>query len=316
MSVYTAVSKAELTGFLSRFPVGELQSYEGITAGIENTNYFVTTNVGEYVLTLFEHHQHDELPFFINLMAWMAEHDIPSAHPIADHNGEYLQTLNDRPAVLAVRLHGESPEIPTPGQCHALGVMLGRLHTAGQSYPDFRENPRGKTWRHETGKKLLSKLNGDAANLLENELLFQQQHDLSNLPQGIIHADLFRDNSLFDNNHVTGLIDFYYACNDALVYDLAISVNDWCRKDASHLDSELVQAMLSGYQSIRPLLSEENDYWSAALRAAALRFWLSRLHDLHFPREGEITHTKNPDEYRKILEFHLSAETQHPIQTT
>jgi len=307
MSVYTSISEAELVDFLRQFPVGGLQDYEGIAAGIENTNYFVTTDRGEYVLTLFEHHSHDELPFFINLMAWMAEHDIPSAHPIADHKGDYLQTLRDKPAVLAIRLHGESPETPIAEQCHALGVMLGRLHIAGQSYTDSRDNPRGADWRQQTGQKLLAKLDGEASELLENELLFQQQHDLSRLPQGIIHADLFRDNSLFENNHVTGLIDFYYACNDALIYDLAITVNDWCSQEGGQLNDDLVNAMLAGYQTIRPIQAEEYSNWPVALRAAALRFWLSRLHDLHFPREGEITHTKNPDDFQMILESHIAS---------
>jgi len=310
VSVYTKVSEAQLTDFLSQFPVGQLDSFAGIAAGIENTNYFVTTDAGEYVLTLFEHHSHDELPFFINLMAWLAEHEIPSAHPIADYDGEYLHTLNQKPAVLMMRLHGSSPVHPTEEQCHAIGVMLGRLHLAGLTYTESRPNPRGKTWRQETGQRLLEKLNGDASILLEEELQYQLQHDLSQLPRGIIHADLFRDNSLFENNQVTGLIDFYYACNDALIYDLAISVNDWCRTDSSHFDDELIQTMLDGYQSVRPLLAEESEYWVVALRAAALRFWLSRLQDLHFPREGEITHTKNPDEYRNILEYHVKTTMQ------
>jgi len=308
VSVFTPVSESELSDFLQRFPVGKLKGYEGIAAGIENTNFFVTTEQGEYVLTLFEHHTHDELPFFIDLMAWMAEHNIPSAHPIADHQGGYLQTLKNKPTVLAIRLRGKSPENPSAEQCHALGVMLSRLHIAGQSYPGSRENPRGAKWRQQTGQKLLTKLDKEASALLENELLFQQQHDLTTLPQGIIHADLFRDNSLFENNHVTGLIDFYYACNDALIYDLAITVNDWCSKEGGKLDNDLLKAMLQGYQSVRPLYSDEHDNWPVVLRAAALRFWLSRLYDLHFPRAGEMTHTKNPEVFQAILKQHIAAE--------
>lgn len=309
MSVYTTVSESELTEFLSLFPAGQLVSYQGIAAGIENTNYFVTTDVGEYVLTLFEHHTHDELPFFINLMAWLAEHEIPSAHPIADHAGKYLHTLHGKPAVLVVRLHGNSPKTPNREQCHALGEMLGRLHLSGASYPDKRLNPRGKDWRFETGKKLLQELNAEDASLLQAELVYQADHDLSVLPQGIIHADLFRDNSLFEDNKVTGLIDFYYACNDALVYDLAISVNDWCSLEDGTQDTALFQSMMQGYTSVRTLSRQENEHWLTALRAAALRFWLSRLCDMHFPREGEMTHTKNPDEYRRILENHIQVCT-------
>ena len=302
VSVFTPVSQAELETFLQQFPVGKLRHYEGIAAGIENTNFFVTTDRGEYVLTLFEHHGHDELPFFINLMAWMAEHDIPSAHPIADHHGDYLHTLNDKPAVLAVRLHGESPVHPGPAQCRALGVMLGRMHIAGQGYPESRENPRGAQWRQETGQKLLPRLSGEAATLLADELVYQQAHDLSTLPQGIIHADLFRDNVLFENNHVSGLIDFYYACNDALLYDLAVTVNDWCHEESGRLDPARLQPMLEGYQSVRPLTGEERENWSATLRAAALRFWLSRLYDQTFPRPGEMTHQKNPEVFQAILQ--------------
>jgi homoserine kinase type II len=301
MSVYTSIERDELVTFLDSYPVSELQGFEGISAGIENTNYFVTTRDGEYVLTLFEWLSWEELPYFLDLMAFLNEHSVPSAHPLADNDGRYLQTLKNKPAALVQRLPGTTVSQPTLEQCRALGRALGHLHTVGQEFTGQRENDRGTRWRQETAKRLYPKLGSKDAALLRDELLYQAQHGHPDLPRGVIHADLFRDNALFVDNRLTGIIDFYYACNDQLLYDVAVTVNDWCSDEDGALDEDRAAAVLSAYTRERCFTDAEKQMWAFMLRAAALRFWLSRLQDMHFPKEGEITHIKDPDVFRNIL---------------
>ncbi len=301
MSVYTRIERHELEEFLRGYSAGALVDFSGISAGIENTNYFVTTNQGSYVLTLFETLNAAQLPYFLDLMAHLAEHGVPCAHPVADRHSHYLRTLKDKPAALVQRLSGSAVEHPSTAQCAAVGHALGQMHIAGLSFQGRREPDRGAAWRETVAHKLLTRLSAEQAELLKDELAFQAQHSGLELPQGVIHADLFRDNVLFTGDRLTGIIDLYYACNDALLYDLAISVNDWCSAADGALRIEQSGALLSAYEQQRPLQPREHPAWPAMLRAAALRFWLSRLHDLHFPRPGEITHTKDPEVFRRIL---------------
>lgn len=302
MSVYTRVNEADLDAFLAAYDVGELIDFTGITAGIENTNYFVTTSGGRFVLTLFEQLSAAELPYFLDLMAFLAEHKVPSAHPIADNNGHYLRTLKDKPAALVQRLSGYTVDHPNPAQCAALGSMLGRLHAVGHEFSEHRDNDRGPHWWRQTAAKLGDHLNAEDRAMLDAEITFQGNFRDSALPCGVIHADLFRDNALFLDDELTGIIDFYYACNDVLLYDLAVTVNDWCSTSDGTLDPERSNAMLSAYCAQRPVSEDEIAAWPVMLRAGALRFWLSRLHDKHFPKEGEITHIKDPEVFRRILE--------------
>jgi homoserine kinase type II len=301
MSVFTPVSRDQLEIFLALYDQGPLVDFRGINAGIENTNFFVTTERGEFVLTLFEKHAAHELPFFLNLMAHLAEHDIPSAHPIADRAGKYLQRLNAKPAALVRRLTGESPQNPSLRHCRAIGHGLARLHLAALDYPGYRDNDRGYTWWLAARAVLHARLTDDDARLLDAELKFQGQDRYAGLCRGVIHADLFRDNAMFVSDELTGVIDFYYACNDVLLYDLAITVNDWCGKPDGSLDPVKAAALIGAYDQERGLTALERRAWPVMLRAAALRFWLSRLHDKHFPRPGQITHIKDPDEFKNIL---------------
>jgi homoserine kinase type II len=302
MSVYTRIERSELEEFLRHYPLGELVDYSGISAGIENSNYFVTTRQGQFVLTLFETMAAVELPYFLDLMAHLAEHSVPSAHPQADRQGHYLRSLKGKPAALVQRLRGNSIEQPTRLQCAAVGTALGRMHTAGLSFPSRRANPRGPHWWANTACKLIPRLVPDDVELLSSELRFQAgaRHSCD-LRRGVIHADLFRDNVLFVGESLTGIIDFYYACNDLLLYDLAVTVNDWCSNADGSLQESLLESLLNPYQQQHPFSPAEQQTWPVMLRAAALRFWLSRLHDQHFPRKGEITHTKNPDVFKRIL---------------
>jgi len=307
MSVYTTIERDELEDFLQHYPVGKLIQFEGISAGIENTNYFVDTDKNRFVLTIFEALSKDELPYFLDLMAHLAEHDVPSAHPEADDQGHYLRELKDKPAALVQCLTGSSIEQPSSVQCAALGKALGHLHVVGQSFAGNRANERGPHWWHVTANAVMPHLSDEEQQLLKNELDFQKQHAHDELPRGVIHADLFRDNALFDGDLLTGIIDFYYACNDVLLYDVAVTVNDWCVNEDGSLNKARLDALLAAYQQERPLTDQEQLAWPVMLRAAALRFWLSRLQDKYFPREGEITHIKDPDAFKRILIDRASA---------
>lgn len=305
MSVFTSVSEPELSAWLRGYDIGDLVALVGIASGIENTNYFVTTTRAEYVLTLFEKLNAAEIPFFLNLMAHLAEHGTPAPHPLAAKNGNYLGELCGKPACLVTRLRGASVLHPEPHHCAALGTLLATMHVGAQSFGDTIANPRGPKWWKTTAPIVAPKLDAAAAQLLKDELVFQALFRSEDLPRSVIHADLFRDNVLFEANRLSGVIDFYYACEDACLYDVAIAANDWCAYADGNLDQARVMSMLNAYHEIRPLTAIERGAWPVMLRAAALRFWLSRLHDLHFPRPGEITHAKNPDEFRRILESHV-----------
>lgn len=313
MSVYTHVSPQQLEEFLTHYNIGQLVAYQGISSGIENTNYFVTTTLGEFVLTLFEQHEAEDLPFFLELMAYLAEHGIPSAHPLPDEHNRYLTTLNHRPTAIVQRLQGRDVKIPTLEQCWAVGYTLGQFHTISPYFPYYRANDRGPNWWFKTAKRVSPFLSDEDAFLLKKELIYQSTHRYLNLPKGVIHADLFRDNALFEGNQLTGVIDFYYACNDVLLFDLATTVNDWCSLADGQLHEERLIELLDGYQSYRVLNDLERRAWPAMLRAAALRFWLSRLQDKYFPRVGQITHIKNPDEYRNILLARLHTSALEPL---
>lgn len=310
MSVYTPVSETELQDFLSHYALGALIDYEGISAGIENTNFFVTTEQGRYVLTLFEKHTAQEMPYFLNLMGHLAERQVPSPHPLADESGTYLRALNGKPAALVQRLEGANLKQPNIRQCAAIGDMLARLHLAAQDYPALRPNDRGPRWWRDTSEIVMPHLNAEDAALLKEAVRFQGLFRFEDLPQGVIHADLFRDNAMFQGDQLSGIIDFYYACNDALLYDLAVTANDWCSQNDGSLDTDKLQAMMQAYHAQRPMQSIERGAWPVMLRAAALRFWLSRLHDLHFPREGELTHTHDPDTFKHILQHRIDHEAQ------
>ncbi|MES2885300.1 MAG: homoserine kinase [Pseudomonadota bacterium] len=304
MSVFTKVSHPELVEFLKRYPVGELIGHQGIGEGVENTNYFVDTNDGRWVLTLFERLNHDDLPFFLGLMDHLASRGYPSAMPARTREGANLTTLNGKPAALVRRLTGQSVLFPTVGQCQAVGRALGELHVAGLSFDGRAANARDAAWRRTTALALLDKTDDTQRTLIETELAAQAALDWSALPQGVIHADLFRDNVLFVDERLTGVIDFYYACTDALVYDLAITLNDWCVDPDGRPNPARWQTMSLAYRSARELTADERKAWPLVLRAAAFRFYLSRLYDWTFPREGDVVHVKDPTPYRRILEWH------------
>ena len=312
MSVFTTVTADELRHWLKDYAVGKLVDLQGIQAGIENTNYFVTTTSGRYVLTLFEKLTAEELPFYLNLMAHLAERGVPSAHPVANRDGSYLGALNGKPAALVARLEGSDVSAPTAAQCAAVGRVLARLHLAGQSYATKMDNPRGPKWWKAALTDILPFVSADESALLKEEVRFQSLYRFSDLPRGAIHADLFRDNVLFAGDKVAGVIDFYFACTDALLYDIAIAVNDWCITADGGMDASRTRAFVDAYGEVRPFTPIERGAWPVMLRAGALRFWVSRLYDYHLPRPGELTHAKDPGHFRSILESRIRHEQALP----
>ncbi|HKU46890.1 MAG TPA: homoserine kinase [Burkholderiales bacterium] len=301
MSVYTSVSEGELGDWLRNYSVGELRACEPIKAGIENSNYFVTTSQGRYVLTLFERLPAAELPFYLDLMAHLARHGIPCPAPIANLADQYLGWLNGKPAALVTCLPGRSLEDPGAAHCEALGALLARMHLAGRSYGAYLENPRGPKWWRFAARAVMGFLEKPQQELLESELAFQSGQRFPDLPRGPVHADLFRDNALFEDSRLSGVIDFYFAGVDCLLYDLAVCANDWCLKADFGLDPARLKAMLRSYHALRPLGALEQAAWPAMLRAAALRFWLSRLYDLHLPRPGMLVHAHDPKHFQRVL---------------
>lgn len=306
MSVYTSVSQADLSAWLQRYALGDLVELKGIAAGITNTNYFVTTTHGRYVLTLFEVLQLEELPYFLELKSHLARHGVACPSPIADNTDSFASLLAGKPACLVSCLDGADTATPNAAQCQAVGEMLAQMHKAGSTFARRMDNPRGPAWWSRTAANLYDKLDAAEAASLREEVAFQDSHRFDHLPHGVIHADLFRDNVLLKGDAIAGFIDFYYACNDVLLYDVAIAVNDWARTADDDIDADLARAFLAGYQHVRPLSDGEIAAWPLMLRAGALRFWVSRLLDLHQPASGELTFTKDPGVFGRLLQKHRS----------
>ncbi len=290
------VGRDELAAWLQPLGLGALIDHAGIAAGMQNSNYFVTTASGRYVLTLFEQIDPAELDFYLALQAHLAAAGVPAPQPFADPAGRRWRMLCGKPAALCSCLPGKAAEAPDAAQCAALGQALAQLHGAARDFPHPPPNPCGAAWRARVGARLLAVLDGEEAALLAEELAFQADQDWSGLPRGVIHADLFRDNALWSSDgRLSGVLDFYFAGEDALLFDLAVVVNDWCT------DAERFRALVAGYTGGRPLTAAEIEAWPAVRRAAALRFWLLRLEAKHMPRAGEVVTRKNPDEFRHLL---------------
>lgn len=313
MSVFTPVQESELTPWLTRYSVGAAASLEPIATGVENSNYFLGTESGQYVLTLYERMPAEDLPFYLNLMAHLAARGVPCPAPLADRSGSFYSLLAGKPASLVTRLPGEARLAPSSAECAEIGAGLARLHLAGASFRSRQENRRGAAWRRRAARAVRGFLAPQARALLDAELLAQMSAPAVKLPRGAIHGDLFRDNALFLTGRLSGIIDFGFAATDSLAYDLAISVNDWCLGPGGGLDETKAAALVGAYHALRPLQLAEADAWPRLLRAAALRFWLSRLYDRHLPRSGEMVEQRDPAHFETLLRAHQAHPMSCPI---
>jgi homoserine kinase type II len=313
MSVFTPVSTDQARSFLTQYSLGEIEKLEGIAQGIENTNYFLTTTTGEYVLTLFEHISHEDLPFYVGLMDHLARHEVICPQPMKMDDGAMIATLNGKPACIVTRLAGEPEPFPDEDECHIVGRVLAGIHVAGVAYDAGLENWRGRAWRESFAEQLRPKLTRAENDLIASENRYQAMHDDSVLPQGIIHGDLFHDNVLWDDEGHGGVIDFYFACDDVLLYDVAIAVNDWCMNKDATLDPARAHAFVKGYESLRPLEDLERELWPVMLRRAALRTWLGRLGYNHFPRDSHMTIPKDHEFSRRLLAHHIATAHAAPL---
>ena len=315
MAVFTPVSPPEASALLRRLDLGALTSLRGIEGGIENTNYFVTCDAGEFVLTLFERLTAEQLPFYLQLMKHLAGAGIPVPDPQADAQGRILHSVCGKPAALVNRLRGRSQLAPQAVHCAAVGDMLARMHLVGRSFALQQPNLRALPWWNATAPVVLPHLDAAQAALLQSELDWQnrvaQSADFAALPRGPVHADLFRDNVMFDGEALTGFFDFYFAGVDSWLFDLAVALNDWCidLPTGAH-DAERASAFLRGYQAVRPLQDAERRLLPELARAGALRFWISRLWDYHLPRDAALLTPHDPTHFERVLRQRAA----HPLQ--
>ena len=314
MAVFTQVSDTEARELLRRLQLGTLHALRGIEGGIENTNYFVTCDEGEYVLTLFERLTAEQLPFYLYLMKHLAHKGIPVPDPRADKAGDILHTVCGKPAAVVNRLAGRSQLAPEAVHCAAVGDMLARMHLAGRDYDRHQPNLRGLPWWNETVPVVLPHIGPDAAALLRAELAYQNHVAASPayaaLPRGPVHADLFRDNVMFEGEQLTGFFDFYFAGVDTFLFDLAVCLNDWCIDlPTGRHDTARATALLDAYQAVRPLTAAERELLPAMARAGALRFWISRLWDFYLPREASMLTPHDPTHFERVLR----QRTEHPV---
>ncbi len=307
MSVYTHVTQEALSEFLERYDLGGVTTFSGISAGMENTNYALSTTQGEFILTIYEHYNHEELPFFLDLMQHLSRHQVKSITPVSDRQGQVLQSLSGKPAALIERLPGVAlqPTEATTEHCQIIGEALAQFHLAGMSFDQQRSHDRHQDLSPELINKLLPKLSKEDHELIQQEIESQQHISWEDLPSGIIHADLFCDNSIFDvvdnKPALSGIIDLYLACNDAFIYDIAIVANDWCCHHDGSLDEARWLPMLTAYNKVRAITDNEKHVWVAMLRLSNLRFWVSRLDIMLFPPDGDLVMKKEPDELKNKL---------------
>lgn len=325
MAVFTTLSPEDVRAALSAFDIGEFFSLEPIASGIENTNYFLDTTQGRWVLTVFERLTEQQLPFYLELSSHLAQHGVPAAAPVRAKSGELFSRIQGKPFAVANRLEGCSVVDVTPRECASMGEVLARMHVAALSFPLHQENLRGPGWWKSVAPLLRPHLAQAQKALLDDELAHQLavfgEARFSELPSAACHCDLFRNNALIcghgtDAARISGVFDFYFAGCTALLFDVAVTVNDWCTDfddPALGLRQDKTQAFLEAYRAVRPFEAGESEHWNDMLRAAALRFWLSRLYDFHLPRQASLLKPHDPTYFEKILRnrrketFELSA---------
>lgn len=308
MAVYTDVAADELAAFLTDYDVGELLSYKGIAEGVENSNFLLHTSRGAYILTLYEKRvAADDLPFFLSLMAHLAARGVHCPQPERNARGEVYSQLAGRPAAIINFLEGMWPRRPNVTHCSGVGDALARMHVAGRDFPLVRKNPLSVEGWHalfERAAPRADEVQPGLRDFLARELAFLERHWPQDLPTGVIHADLFPDNVFFLGDKVSGLIDFPFACNDILAYDVAICLNAWCFEPDHSFNVTKARALLNAYEKERPLTAAEREALPLLARGAALRFLLTRLVDFLNVPPGALVKPKDPLEYVRKLRFH------------
>ena len=315
MAVFTPVSDAEIALWLDQYDVGAVRAFRGIPSGIENSNFFLTTEkdgqTHEYVVTLFERLTFEQLPFYLHLMKHLAMRGIPVPDPVADAKGAILHRLKAKPAAVVNKLRGHSELAPTALHCAGVGEMLARMHLAGLDYARQQPNLRGLAWWNETVPVVLPFLTDAQRSLIQSELAYQNHvaalPAYASLPRGPIHADLFRDNVMFEDGRLSGFFDFYFAGWDTFAFDIGICLNDWCIDlPSGALDRARADAFMAAYQRVRPLAAQERTLLPALQRAGALRFWVSRLWDFHLPRDAAMLQPHDPGHFERVLRERLA----------
>ena len=301
MAVYTSINSKELCDWLERYDFNDFVDFKGISSGVTNSNYLIKMSHSNYILTIFEHNNIEELPFYVDLMTYPAKHNFLCPSPVENMNGESLSLIKNKPALMVSFLKGKENSLRDADSCYLVGEHLAKLHLISNKFPQSNKNTRNLNWMLKMQLKLKKYLSLEDQELLTLEIDYHKKKSMDELPEGIIHGDLFRDNVLFYDNEVSGFIDFYYACNDKFIYDIAIAVNDWCIDEDGKIDKSILESFINGYQSIRKLTDKERKYFKTGLRLAALRFWLSRLKDFYNAKEGEITSIKDPNHFKNIL---------------
>jgi homoserine kinase type II len=311
MAVFTDLTRDEILELLRQYALGERHEIQGIPSGIENSNFFLTTDCGRHVLTVFERLDESQLPFYLGLMRHLAHRGLPVPEPMAARDGALFVRVRSKPAAIVTRMPGRAIVHADPAHCAQVGGFLANLHLAAQHYGVFQPNLRGIGWWKDATVALEPFVDSEVFHRLLEEVIYQDGISRSEafeaLPSGPIHADLFRDNVLFDGDHIGGVIDFYFAACGPWIFDLAVTVNDWCVDLVSgSFDRAKANALLGAYHAVRPLEEGEHLLWRAMLRAAALRFWLSRLYDLHLPRPAAILQPHDPDRFARMLALRQS----------
>jgi homoserine kinase type II len=319
MAVYTEVAFEEAAALVAGVGIGPLLTLTPCAGGIENTNYFADTASGRYVLTLFERLSADELPFYLALMKHHADRGLPVPMPHGDASGALLLSLKGKPAAIVDRLPGEHHLAPDAIDCAAVGKVLARMHVAARDFTPAQPNLRGLGWWNATVPVVVPHLDRDQAELMTDELAYQQHLASSSayamLPRAAIHGDLFRDNVMFVERTLAGVFDFYFAGVDCLLFDIAVALNDWCIDVTSgRLDEDRANAFVAAYGAERPLENAELRLLPAMMRAAAFRFWLSRVWDLHLPRDAFVLTAHDPAHFERVLAQRREAPWHPPPQ--
>ncbi|GDX37073.1 homoserine kinase [Candidatus Pelagibacterales bacterium] len=308
MAVYTKLAHQEVEQFLEQYNINNFKDYKGITEGVENTNYFINTLEQDYILTIYEKRvDENDLPFFINLLSNLSENKFPCPKPIANKNNQKINKIKNKNAALVTFLNGQSKNKITSDECFEIGKITAQLHEITKKFNVSRKNNLSiESWQNIFEKTIKQKIDLDETIIkkTKNYLNFLKDNWPKNLPQGIIHADLFPDNIFFTNNKVSGIIDFYFACSDFFAYEIAICINSICFDNNSTFNMTKAKNLIDGYSSVRTLSEDEKKYLPILSMGAAMRFFLTRLYDFYHTDNKADVKIKDPFEYFKKIEFH------------